>query len=44
MTNLERNFKILLMGFILGLISLSILIWFQTPDLFEYFNQAFYAH
>ncbi|EKU56755.1 hypothetical protein [Acinetobacter courvalinii] len=44
MTNLERNFKILLMGFILGLISLSILIWFQTPDLFEYFNQAFCAH
>lgn len=44
MTNLKRNFKILLMGFILGLISLSILIWFQTPDLFEYFNQAFCAH
>lgn len=44
MTNLERNFKILLMGFNLGLISLSILIWFQTPDLFEYFNQAFCAH
>lgn len=44
MTNLERKFKILLMGFILGLISLSILIWFQTPDLFEYFNQAFCAH
>lgn len=44
MINIERNFKIILMGFILGLISLSILIWFQTPDLFEYFNQAFCAH
>ncbi len=44
MTNLERNFKILLIGFITCLISISILIWFQTPDLFEYFNQAFCAH
>lgn len=44
MINIERNFKIILIGFILCLISISILIWFQTPDLFEYFNQAFCAH
>lgn len=44
MTNIERNFKILLIGSVLCLISISILIWFQTPDLFEYFNQAFCAH
>ncbi|ENX23308.1 hypothetical protein F892_02556 [Acinetobacter vivianii] len=44
MTNIERNFKILLIGSVLCLISFSILIWFQTPDLFEYFNQAFCAH
>lgn len=44
MINIERNFKIILMGFILFLISISILIWIQTPDLFEYFNQAFCAH
>lgn len=44
MTNIERNFKIILIGCVLCLISISILIWFQTPDLFEYFNQAFCAH
>lgn len=40
----ERNFKIVLILLMIGLASASILIWFQTPDLFEYFNQAFCAH
>ncbi|ENX41059.1 hypothetical protein [Acinetobacter sp. NIPH 2100] len=44
MTSIERNFKLILVIFIFGLISVSIAIWFQTPDLFEYFNQAFCAH
>ncbi|EOR08772.1 hypothetical protein F896_01301 [Acinetobacter genomosp. 15BJ] len=44
MTNIERHFKLVLFVTLLCLISLSILIWFQTPDLFEYFNQAFCAH
>ncbi|WP_264673645.1 hypothetical protein [Acinetobacter sp. A47] len=44
MTNIERKLKILLFGLIFCLISASILIWFHTPDLFEYFNQAFCAH
>lgn len=26
------------------LMSLSIFLWMQTPQLFEYFNQAFCAH
>ena len=44
MTNIERHFKWLLFVTLLCLTSLSIIIWFQTPDLFEYFNQAFCAH
>ncbi|WP_265735888.1 MULTISPECIES: hypothetical protein [unclassified Acinetobacter] len=27
-----------------ALFGLSIALWFNTPDLFEYFNQAFCAH
>lgn len=41
---IERNFKLILVISIFCLISLSIAIWLQTPDLFEYFNQAFCAH
>jgi len=34
-----------IMTFILvTLLVLSIILWQQTPDLFEYFNQAFCAH
>ncbi|ENX34826.1 hypothetical protein F889_01464 [Acinetobacter colistiniresistens] len=44
MMNIERYFKLILLVCLVGLISISILIWFQTPDLFEYFNQAFCAH
>lgn len=34
-----------IMTFILvTLLVLSIILWKQTPDLFEYFNQAFCAH
>lgn len=40
----ERNFKIVLILLMVSLASASILIWFQTPDLFEYFNQAFCTH
>ena len=29
---------------IIGLLSLAILLWFQTPQLFVYFNQAFCPH
>ncbi|ENX12621.1 hypothetical protein F895_02998 [Acinetobacter sp. CIP 64.2] len=44
MMNIERYFTLILLVCVVGLISISILIWFQTPDLFEYFNQAFCAH
>lgn len=44
MTSVARNLKIALILCMIGLMSASILIWFQTPDLFEYFNQAFCAH
>jgi hypothetical protein len=44
MTNLDRNFSIMLMLLITFLMSASLFIWLQTPDLFEYFNQAFCAH
>lgn len=34
-----------IMTFLIGvLLVLSIILWKQTPDLFEYFNQAFCAH
>ncbi|WP_265733587.1 hypothetical protein [Acinetobacter sp. ANC 5054] len=29
---------------IIVLLSLALLLWFNTPELFEYFNQAFCAH
>jgi hypothetical protein len=29
---------------VLGLLSAAILLWIQTPQLFEYFNQAFCPH
>lgn len=29
---------------IIALLALSLLLWFSTPELFEYFNQAFCAH
>ncbi|WP_165815680.1 hypothetical protein [Acinetobacter sp. AM] len=29
---------------ILSLLTLAIILWMQTPQLFEYFNQAFCPH
>lgn len=29
---------------VIGLLSLAILLWFKTPQLFVYFNQAFCPH
>ena len=29
---------------VIGLLSLAILLWLKTPQLFEYFNQAFCPH
>lgn len=36
--------KTIMSFFIVALLVLSIILWKQTPDLFEYFNQAFCAH
>lgn len=46
MTNIDSTLilKIAFIFFIICLIGTSMFIWFQTPDLFEYFNQAFCAH
>lgn len=29
---------------VLGLLTLALMLWINTPDLFIYFNQAFCAH
>lgn len=44
MINSLLNFKVLLTLAITALLGLSIFLWMQTPQLFEYFNQAFCAH
>jgi hypothetical protein len=36
--------KTIMTFIIVTLLVLSIILWKQTPDLFEYFNQAFCAH
>lgn len=43
MTNL-MTLKIAITLGILLMLSLSIVLWLNTPELFEYFNQAFCAH
>lgn len=43
MTNLGLR-KIILYIAIIALLGLSLILWFNTPDLFTYFNQAFCAH
>jgi hypothetical protein len=44
MTDSLRSLKILISLAVVGLLSLAILLWFKTPQLFEYFNQAFCPH
>ncbi|MGE8539371.1 MAG: hypothetical protein ACN6NI_08805 [Acinetobacter sp.] len=44
MTDSMRLLKISITVTILLLLALSIGLWSQTPQLFEYFNQAFCAH
>ncbi|CAI3102961.1 hypothetical protein MWMV8_MWMV8_00224 [Acinetobacter calcoaceticus] len=36
--------KTIMIALIGSFLALSIILWKQTPDLFEYFNQAFCAH
>lgn len=44
MTDSLFGLKILIGLAVVGLLSLAILLWFKTPQLFEYFNQAFCPH
>ncbi|MEN8991261.1 hypothetical protein ABD624_04765 [Avibacterium paragallinarum] len=44
MTNSTLWFRLSIAISILALLALSISLWSQTPELFEYFNQAFCAH
>ncbi|MFV5501704.1 MULTISPECIES: hypothetical protein [Acinetobacter] len=44
MTDSLLKLKISITVVLLLLMALSIGLWFQTPELFEYFNQAFCAH
>jgi hypothetical protein len=44
MTDSLRGLKILIGLAVVGLLSLAILLWFKTPQMFEYFNQAFCPH
>lgn len=44
MTHNALLLKTIMSFFIVALLVLSIVLWKQTPDLFEHFNQAFCAH
>lgn len=44
MTNSTLLLKIGIFMLLLGLGSISLILWYKTPHLFEYFNQAFCAH
>ncbi|WP_284729901.1 hypothetical protein [Acinetobacter sp. ANC 5378] len=44
MTDSLLGLKILIGLAVVGLLGLAILLWFKTPQLFEYFNQAFCPH
>lgn len=44
MTEYSWQLKLFLSLILLLLLALSIGLWMQTPQLFEYFNQAFCAH
>jgi len=44
MTHSALLLKTIMIFLIGALLVLSIILWKQTPDLFEYFNQAFCAH
>ena len=44
MTNHSLWLKIAITFGIITLLSLAIGLWFNTPELFEYFNNAFCAH
>ncbi|MGC3819136.1 MULTISPECIES: hypothetical protein [unclassified Acinetobacter] len=44
MTDSMLGLKILIAAAIALLLAIAIMLWVQTPQLFEYFNQAFCAH
>ncbi|SDB87497.1 hypothetical protein SAMN05421732_101526 [Acinetobacter kookii] len=44
MTDSMLGLKILITAAIVLLLAIAIMLWVQTPQLFEYFNQAFCAH
>lgn len=44
MTHNALLLKTIMSFFIAALLVISIILWKQAPDLFEYFNQAFCAH
>ncbi|MGX5699305.1 hypothetical protein ACWKWF_06840 [Acinetobacter kookii] len=44
MTDSMLGLKILIAAAIVLLLAIAIMLWVQTPQLFEYFNQAFCAH
>ena len=44
MTEYSWQLKLSLGVMVMLLLVLSISLWLKTPDLFEYFNQAFCAH
>lgn len=44
MNNLISKNTLLLCLALIVLLLLSLALWLQTPDLFQYFNQAFCAH
>lgn len=44
MTDSMLGLKILIAAAIALLLAIALMLWVQTPQLFEYFNQAFCAH
>lgn len=44
MTNSEVLLKVSIVVGVLFFLLLALLLWSKTPNMFEYFNQAFCAH
>lgn len=44
MTHNALLLKTIMIFLVITLLVCSLILWRQTPDLFEYFNQAFCAH
>ena len=44
MTDSMLGLKLAILAIAVAFLALAITLWIKTPELFEYFNQAFCAH